>query len=258
MGSGLNPSKKQKLYQAPSRRRIWYHKYWFRASSLWILQTQVDISLNIIRSFLPDSASGQRALPTASVNHLIRFPFRLKQWSNLPPAAANQVRKQAASAPRKPNVPVARRRPCSAIVRGQQLRTWSKARDAHVVSAPIISPSLLVSTPAPTSVRGHAFFCGYQVVGTEYFIGAGRYADTLPKKPGARPAGACTCERAATENKAVNGATCSCGKRPAGTFVFFSLSNFPIRVQIFFHAFVNESFKFGWSIRSLFKETKLI
>lgn len=39
---------------------------------------------------------------------------------------------------------------------------------------------------------------------------------------GARPAGACTCERAATENQKVLGNTCACGKRAAG-MLFFSL-----------------------------------
>ncbi|KAG6014984.1 hypothetical protein E4U54_004509 [Claviceps lovelessii] len=31
----------------------------------------------------------------------------------------------------------------------------------------------------------------------------------------ARPAGECTCDRAATENAAVSGSKCSCGSRPA-------------------------------------------
>jgi hypothetical protein len=33
---------------------------------------------------------------------------------------------------------------------------------------------------------------------------------------GARPAGACTCDRADTENAPVTGVLCSCGARPAG------------------------------------------
>jgi hypothetical protein len=33
---------------------------------------------------------------------------------------------------------------------------------------------------------------------------------------GARPAGECTCDRAATENTAVTGDACACGKRSAG------------------------------------------
>lgn len=31
---------------------------------------------------------------------------------------------------------------------------------------------------------------------------------------GSRPVGQCTCERAATENQAVSGASCPCGARP--------------------------------------------
>ena len=37
---------------------------------------------------------------------------------------------------------------------------------------------------------------------------------------GARPAGKCTCDRAVTENTAVQGAKCACGARAAGTSTF--------------------------------------
>jgi len=37
---------------------------------------------------------------------------------------------------------------------------------------------------------------------------------------GARPAGACTCDRAATENTAPAGKTCACGMRAAGMLSF--------------------------------------
>lgn len=37
---------------------------------------------------------------------------------------------------------------------------------------------------------------------------------------GARPAGACTCERAATENQKVLGNACACGQRAAGILSF--------------------------------------
>ena len=38
---------------------------------------------------------------------------------------------------------------------------------------------------------------------------------TYVRSLGARPAGECTCDRAATENSKVAGSTCSCGARPA-------------------------------------------
>lgn len=41
---------------------------------------------------------------------------------------------------------------------------------------------------------------------------------------GARPAGACTCERAASENKKVLGNACACGQRAAGMLSFFRAS----------------------------------
>lgn len=42
-------------------------------------------------------------------------------------------------------------------------------------------------------------------------------ANDLKKKIGARPAGACTCERAATENKKPTDNACACGLRAAST-----------------------------------------
>lgn len=44
-----------------------------------------------------------------------------------------------------------------------------------------------------------------------------RYLKNFEKIIGARPAGACTCERAATENQKPTEITCACGLRAAST-----------------------------------------
>jgi hypothetical protein len=44
------------------------------------------------------------------------------------------------------------------------------------------------------------------------------YIPILTSNLGARPAGACTCDRAATENSTPSGSLCSCGARPAGEY----------------------------------------
>ena len=50
---------------------------------------------------------------------------------------------------------------------------------------------------------------------------------------GARPAGQCTCERAATENTKPAGSTCACGARPASESTApFILSSAP---RLYFH-----------------------
>lgn len=68
-----------------------------------------------------------------------------ERWLNRPPAAAS--REQAASAPPRQNVLAARKQHCSAIVRSQRVRTWSRARDAPVVSFLIVlSPHSCRST----------------------------------------------------------------------------------------------------------------
>ena len=168
------------------------------------------------------------------------MPYSPKRWPKLPPAAASQVPQIAASALRRPNVPVARRRLCNAIVDGQQRRTRSKARDAHVVSGPI---HFLLAHFCHCSKDSMmiCFLLWMKIAGSECLVETSQCADIFQKKSGARPAGACTCERAATENKAVNGATCSCGKRAASTFLF--LSSILAVVQFCFTAVANGFFR---------------
>ena len=94
----------------------------------------------------------------------------------------------------KPNALAANNRLSSVIARKQLLRTKSRGRDALAVSICLLSYELSDDVLTVPSV-------------------------------GARPAGDCTCDRAATENTKVTGSACSCGQRPAGELglrVFFA------------------------------------
>lgn len=53
---------------------------------------------------------------------------------------------------------------------------------------------------------------------------------TTNDSPGARAAGACTCERSAEENKVPSGDLCSCGARPAGMFFSPHSSSLSMRI----------------------------
>lgn len=57
----------------------------------------------------------------------------------------------------------------------------------------------------------------------------------MKKIIGARPAGACTCERAATENQKPTENACACGLRTASTFVyelFVAIADVNLVVQV--------------------------
>ena len=92
---------------------------------------------------------------------------------------------EAASAPRKPNAPAAARQPYTAPATSPAPRTCFRGQDAHAVCARIPLSTLL-------GVRCSCDLCCL----------------------GSRPVGQCTCERAASENQSVSGATCPCGARP--------------------------------------------
>lgn len=94
------------------------------------------------------------------------------------------------TAPRKRNARVERNRRCTAPAAKHPLRTQLLVLVAHAVRH---CPRLL------TSLRVR-------------FL-----RNKADETKGARPAGACTCARAKTENSAPSGDTCLCGSRPAGT-----------------------------------------
>ena len=67
----------------------------------------------------------------------------------------------------------------------------------------------------------------------------------LMRCAGARPAGSCTCDRAATENAAVGGEKCACGVRAAGTsnlcFLEACLASSTSVLQVFFSTVANNA-----------------
>ena len=94
----------------------------------------------------------------------------------------------------KPNAPVANNRLSSVTAKKQLRRTKLRGQGALAVSIRLLSYRL----------NNHVL---------------------IVPPVGARPAGDCTCDRAATENTKVAGSACSCGQRPAGELglrVFFT------------------------------------
>jgi hypothetical protein len=105
----------------------------------------------------------------------------------------------------KQNVLVAKSTLLSATAAKPQRRIKLRDPAAHVVSHTHLSSSQVLDS-GTNLARGRYSVFGFQ---------------TLIQFVGARPAGACTCDRASTENKTPSGSTCSCGVRPAGRLLPF-------------------------------------